>query len=81
MQKQRTKSLRLRSNPFQGLTPQVLEINKIYQRILNYVTLSILKLEKRYLHQNGVEFHHEWESIQGCIQAKISIPPTKLKSY
>ena len=32
----------------------VLEIKKIYQRIVNYINLSVLKLEKRYLHQNGV---------------------------
>ena len=38
------------SGPFQGVTLHVLEIKKIYQCI---VYLSVLKLEKRYLHQNG----------------------------
>ena len=44
------------NGPFQGVTLHVLEIKKIYQLIVNYVNLSVLKLEKRYLHQNGVEF-------------------------
>ena len=36
-----------------------LEIKKIYQRIVNNVDLSVLKLEKLYLHQNGVEFNQK----------------------
>ena len=44
------------SGPFQGVTLHVLEIKKIYQLIINNVNLSVLKLEKRYLHQNVVEF-------------------------
>ena len=57
--------------PFQGVTLLVLEIKKIYQHIVNDVNLSVLKLEKRYLHQNGVEFNQKLnqsiklESIQG----------------
>ena len=47
------------SGPFQWVTLHVLEIKKIYQRTVNNVNLSVLKLEKRYLHQNGVEFHHK----------------------
>ena len=46
------------SGPFQWVTRHVLEIKKIYQRIVNNVNLSVLNLEKRYLHQNGVEFDH-----------------------
>ena len=42
--------------PFQWVILRVLEIKKIYQRVVNNVNLSVLKLEKRYLHQNGVEF-------------------------
>ena len=62
---------------------QVLKTKKIYQRILNYVNLSVLMLEKLYLHQNGVEYPQEfgWESNQGCKPAKISLPPTKLMFY
>ena len=37
-----------------------LEIKKIYQRIINNVNLSVLKLQKRYLHQNGVEFYQKY---------------------
>ena len=40
-------------------TLHVLEIKKIYQHIVNNANLSVLKLEKRYLNQNGVEFHHK----------------------
>ena len=43
------------SGPFPGVTLH--EIKKIYQHIINIVNLSVLKLEKRYLHQNGVEFN------------------------
>ena len=45
------------SGPFQWVTLHVSEIKKIYQRIANNVNLSVLKLETRYLHQNGVEFN------------------------
>ena len=45
--------------PFHGVILQVLEIKKIYQCIVNNVNLSVLKLEKRYLHQNGVEFNQK----------------------
>ena len=38
---------------FQGVILQVLGIKKIYQCIVNNTNLSVLKLEKRYLHQNG----------------------------
>ena len=41
------------------VTLHVLEIKKIYQRIVNNVNLSVLKLEKHYLHQNGVEFNQK----------------------
>ena len=47
------------SSPFQWVTLHALEIKKIYQRTVNNVNLSVLKLEKRHLHQNGVEFHHK----------------------
>ena len=47
------------SGPFQWVTLHVLEIKKIYQRIVNNVNLSVLKLEKRYLHQNGVELNQK----------------------
>ena len=35
----------------------ILEIKKIHQHIINYVNISVLKLEKRYLHKNGVELN------------------------
>ena len=47
------------SRPFPGVTLHILEIKKIYQHIENNVNLSVLKLEKRYLHQNGVEFNQK----------------------
>ena len=51
------------SGPFHWVTLHVLEIKKIYQRIVNYVYLSVLKLEKGYLHQNGIEFHQNFIGI------------------
>ena len=33
-----------------------LNIKKIYEYIVNNANLSVLNLEKRYLHQNGVDF-------------------------
>ena len=42
--------------PFQGVILQVLKIKKISQCIVSIVNLSVLKLEKRYLHQNWVQF-------------------------
>ena len=42
---------------------QVLVIKKIYQRVVNNVNLSVLKLQRRYLHQNGVEFQHKLNAI------------------
>ena len=47
---------RTHSGPFPGVTLHILEIKKIYQHIVNNANLSVLKLEKRYLHENGVEF-------------------------
>ena len=67
--------------PFQGVRLQVLEIKKIYQCIVNNVNLSVLKLEQRYLHQNGIEFHQKFIGNQIKGLAKISIPLTKLMSY
>ena len=37
----------------------VLEIKKIYQHIVCNVNLSVLKLVKRYLHQNGIELNQK----------------------
>ena len=37
------------SGSFPGVTLHILEIKKIYQHIVNYANLSVLKLEKRYL--------------------------------
>ena len=48
------------SGPLPGVTLQILEIKKIYQCIANNVNLSVLKLEKRYLHQNGIEFNQNF---------------------
>ena len=58
----RPKATRLRdppphSGPIQWVTLHVLEIKKISQCIVNNVNLSVLKLEKRPLHKNGVEFY------------------------
>ena len=47
------------SGPFPGVTLHIIEIKKIYQLIANNANLSVLKLEKRSLHQNGVEFREE----------------------
>ena len=70
------------SGPFHWVTLHVLEIKKIYQRIVNYVNISILKLEKRYLHQNGVEFHQQFigNQIRGATRQK-KLPLTKLMYY
>ena len=43
----------IQSGPFQGSQQHVLEIKKIYEGIVNNVNLSVLKLLKRHLHQNG----------------------------
>ena len=40
-----------------------LNIEKIYQQIVNNVNISVLKSQKPYLHQNGVEFYQKL--IQG----------------
>ena len=54
----------------------ILEIKKIYQHIVNNVNLPVLKLEKCYLHQNGVEFH--WKLIgnqlRGVCRQKKTYP-------
>ena len=55
---------------FQWVTLHVLEIKKIYQRIVNNVILSVLKLETRYLH----------ESIQGYKPAILSETPPVLEA-
>ena len=70
------------TGPFQGVSLRVLEIKKIYQRIINYVNLSVLKLKKRYLHQNGVEFRQQFigNQIMGATREK-KLPLTKLKYY
>ena len=36
-----------------------LKIRKIYEHIVNNINLSVLKLEKRYLHENEVEYCQE----------------------
>ena len=61
----------LENGPFLGVILHVLEIKKIYQRIVNNV-LSVLKLEKRYLHQNGVEFNQKiiGNQFRGTTQQK-----------
>ena len=62
----------LHSGPFQEVTLHVLEIKKIYQCIVNYVNLSVLKLEIRYLHQNGIEFTQKFigNQFRGLTQQK-----------
>ena len=48
----------------------VLEIKKICQRIVNYVNPSVLKLETRYLHQNGEEFNQIGNIFKGLCRQK-----------
>ena len=53
-------------------------LTKIYQRIVNNVNLSVLKLFTP--KWGGILAEIDWESIQGSNPAKISIPPAKLMS-
>ena len=58
------------SGPFHGVKIQVLEIKmtKIFQHIVNYVNLSVLKLKKR--HGGRILPEIDWESIQGVCRQK-----------
>ena len=59
-----------------------LNIKKIYEYIVNNTNLSVLKLEKRYLHQTGLEFHHKLieEQFRGQTRNKLVLVLFSLKS-